>query len=52
MPPWLKTYGWLKYDEEKNFGCFAVSLTENILWLKLKNVESTSIQLWRGLMEF
>ena len=46
MPQWLKTYGWLKYDEEEIFACFAVSLTENILWIKLKNVETFSIQLW------
>ena len=46
MPQWLKTYGWLKYDEEQNFACFAVSLIEDILRIKLKNVETISIQLW------
>ena len=45
---WLKTYGWLKYDEDKSFMYYALSLTERVRSIKTKNAETyhISIQLW------
>jgi len=48
LSQWLKTYGWLKYDEEKILCTVmsALSLTETIPYIKTKNAEIISVQLW------